>query len=240
MIEVLVVIIIVGIIASVTVNSLKSSGDTVRFEQTKKEMEQLAFAIAGNPSLISGGSRTDFGYVGDVGALPSSLDDLVQNPGGYSTWNGPYIHDDFYNSISASENEFKFDGWGTAYTYSGGLTIGSNGGGSPLTRQIAKSTTELLDNKISLTITDNNNTPPGATFADSVVVLVNIPDGSGGSLTRTLSPPADGFVQFDAIPIGIHDIKIIYNPTGDTIRSKVTISPGINYYSEIKLYLELW
>ena len=65
-----------------------------RTETTIARMDMLARAIAGDPNLISGGVRSDFGYVGDVGALPSNLDQLVTNPG-YSTWGGPYVRDEY-------------------------------------------------------------------------------------------------------------------------------------------------
>ena len=68
--ELLAVIIIVGIIASVSMRSMRGSVEVSRVEETKQEMDHLAWAICGNPALISGGVRTDFGYVGDVGALP--------------------------------------------------------------------------------------------------------------------------------------------------------------------------
>ena len=88
LIELVIVIIILGIITTVAMRSIKDTNQTARIEETKKELEQLAIAIAGNPDLISGGQRTDFGYVGDIGALPPNLDALVQNPGGYTTWKG--------------------------------------------------------------------------------------------------------------------------------------------------------
>ena len=58
------------------------------------DADRLAHAVAGDPDLVAGGTRSDFGYVGDIGALPSDWDDLVTNPG-YSTWNGPYVQDEF-------------------------------------------------------------------------------------------------------------------------------------------------
>ena len=90
LIELLVVIIILGVIATVAVKSLTGVNDTVRIEETRQELSHLAWAIAGRPKLVSGGQRTDYGYVGDVGSLPVNLTALVQNPGSYSTWDGPY------------------------------------------------------------------------------------------------------------------------------------------------------
>ncbi|MEA3297326.1 MAG: prepilin-type N-terminal cleavage/methylation domain-containing protein [candidate division Zixibacteria bacterium] len=142
--ELLAVIIIVGIIASVAMKSLTGANDAARSEETKRELDELAWAMVGQPDLVSGGVRTDHGYVGDIGSLPPNLDALVINPGGYSTWEGPYIRDDFYTSPSGSESEFKVDAWGTPYSYSGGVTISSTGSGSTITRKIARIVDDLL------------------------------------------------------------------------------------------------
>jgi len=38
-------------------------------EETRKEIDRLACAIAGNPELYDNGIRSDFGYIGDTGAM---------------------------------------------------------------------------------------------------------------------------------------------------------------------------
>ncbi|RME30712.1 MAG: type II secretion system protein, partial [Candidatus Zixiibacteriota bacterium] len=93
LIELVVVLIIVGILASVALKSLRTAGVVAKTEQTRHELDKLAWAITGNPERSSGGVRSDYGYIGDVGALPPNLDALVTNPG-YATWKGPYIRDD--------------------------------------------------------------------------------------------------------------------------------------------------
>ncbi|MGH8015699.1 MAG: type II secretion system protein, partial [Candidatus Zixiibacteriota bacterium] len=49
-IELLAVIIIVGIITAVALKSLRTVSDTSRAEKTKKELDQLAYAVAGDPN----------------------------------------------------------------------------------------------------------------------------------------------------------------------------------------------
>jgi prepilin-type N-terminal cleavage/methylation domain-containing protein len=239
LVELILVIIIIGIITSVAVRSLRTTHDTARVEQTKKELDQLAWAIAGNPVFISGGTRTDFGYVGDVGAMPPNLDALVSNPG-YATWDGPYIRDDFYLSGDSSEVEFKFDAWGTAYTYSGGTTISSTGGSSTITREIAGSLDDLLRNTVSAVIVDLDNTPPGSTYRDSVRILFSYPNGGGSITTKTEYPGSDGFVRFDSIPIGNHQMQVVYIPSGDTLTRIVSIEPGQDSYTTVSLPEDLW
>lgn len=82
---------------------------------TREEMEQLHKAIIGD---FKDG---DFGYVGDMGKLPSSLDDLVINPGTTTStpktngilmgWNGPYIN------VGADATDYKTDEFGMPYDY---------------------------------------------------------------------------------------------------------------------------
>lgn len=240
LIELVVVILIIGIITSIAIRSLRSTNETARTEQTKKELDQLASAIAGNPQLVSGGVRTDFGYVGDIGSMPPNLDVLVQNPGGYSTWDGPYIHDDFYPQDTSSETEFKIDAWGTAYVYGGGPTITSTGGGTSITREIASSLDHLLRNRVSAVVTDLDNTPPGEMYKDSVAFLLTYPNGSGSMTTRTRYPATDGFVRFDSIPIGSHRMQVVYTPANDTLTHMVNVKPGQDCYTTVSLYDNLW
>ena len=238
LVELVVVVIIIGIIAGIAVNSLSHSTQAARTEETRQEMDQLAYAIAGNPELLSGGTRTDYGYVGDIGALPPDLDALYANPGGYSTWNGPYIQDAF--SAGGGGTQFRRDAWGALYAYSGGISITSNGGTSVLTRRFAGSTGELLHNRVLLTFSDLDYTPPGDDHKDSVEIRLTYPDGAGATTSRSVNPGRDGSAGFDSIPIGIHTLQIIYLPLMDTMSRLVNVSPGKDYYADIRYHSDLW
>ncbi len=237
--ELLAVIIIVGIIASVSMRSMRNTIDVTRVEETKQEMNHLAWAICGNPALISGGVRTDFGYVGDVGALPATLNDLVTNPG-YGTWDGPYIHDDYYASSGGSESEFKYDAWGVEYTYTGDSII-STGGETTIAREVAYATTDLTSNVVQALIVDINNTPPGGDFA-TVTLELTYPNGTGSNTMATDNPAGNGFVTFNSIPIGHHDLKVIYqeDATYDTLHRKVVLYPRDSFYTEISFSQDYW
>ena len=237
LIEIVVVIIILGILASVAVSSLSNVESIAKTEQTKRHLNDLSNAIAGNPDLITGGGRADYGYIGDIGNLPLSLDNLISNPGGFSTWNGPYLKDDF--SSGSSDAEYDNDAWGKALVYSG-VDITSNGSGSAITHKIANSIDDLLYNDVILVITDVDNNPPGADYKDSVVFLLSVPNGSGSIISKSSYPEADGLVEFDSIPIGIHTLKYIYLPDDDTLTRKVTVNTGQDYYTEVQYYNDVW
>lgn len=238
LIELVLVILILGIMAAIAMKSLGQASDAVRTEETRQELTRIAHAIAGNPNLVSGGTRTDYGYVGDVGSLPASLNNLNINPGGYSTWQGPYLYDPVTGGSPTTD--FSRDAWGEPYQFSGGNSIVSVGGPQPLSQQIAPSTDDLLYNRVMLTIIDRALTPPGADFIDSLEVALTRPNGSGGYTQLVKPPAADGSVTFDSIPIGLHRIDIVYTPTNDTMVRLVSVDPGSESYLELQLPQELF
>ncbi len=236
LVEVILVIIIAGILATVAMKSAGEVSETSRVEQTKQELDALSIAIVGNPQLESNGVRTDFGYVGDIGAMPPNLDALVSNPGGYSTWNGPYIKQRF----SQISDDHRKDAWGADYAYTGGVNITSSGSGSDIVRKFGRSTDELLYNTVSGTVLGNAGSPPGITYRDSVFVRLIAPNGTGGLTIRTNYVGLDGYFSFDSLPIGNHDLELIYIPDDDTLRRFVSILPGSSPYSVYPLATSDW
>jgi prepilin-type N-terminal cleavage/methylation domain-containing protein len=236
-VEVIVVIIIIGILAAVASKTIGSAGDLARFEKTRALMDNLARALAGDPELVSGGVRTDFGYIGDVGALPTGWDDLITNPGSFSTWHGPYIRDKF--SSGGAAVYFKRDAWGSTLS-APSAAFSSTGGPETITRQIAGSIDDLLNNRVAVVLTDLGFTPPGADYKDSVRLVLTYPNGTGGYRTRTVTPDANGAAVFDSIPIGIHTLRMVYIPDNDTLTRKINVNPGQDYYTEIQYYSDLW
>lgn len=221
LIELLIVIIIIGIMTSLAMQSMTALVKDARAIKTEREMEMLSKAIVGDPSVMSGGARADFGYVGDVGAFPSSLQDLYFNPGGYATWSGPYIKPGFSEDVTG----FKTDEWGMAYTYNGGVTISSTGSGTTITKKIANATTDYTLNQLSGTVKDANDSLPGIIYRDSVSIEITIPNGAGGTTTKYYSPEASGSFTLDSLSVGRHPLRIIYVPNADTLHRYVTIFP---------------
>ena len=233
LIEVVIMIVIVGIITAVAVIKMSSSLDTSKAENTKVEMEALAAAIVGNAALNSNGARTDFGYVGDIGSLPANLDALVQNPGGYSTWKGPYL--DRGNSADA----FKKDGWGVNYTYSDTL-IRSTGSGANFDKIFAPNSSSLLTNSIQGYLVDASYSMPGTDYTDSLILRLTYPNGSGGMATVTTNPDVRGNFSFSNVPIGNHTLAAIYIPDSDTMRFNVTVTPASTVKLDIIFPHDIW
>ncbi len=238
LIEMVMVVVILGILSAVAFTSLGKVNEVTRSEETMQEMDRLAVAIAGDPALVSGGNRTSFGYVGDIGALPPNWDALVTRPGGYATWKGPYIRDKF--TAGSGDSEFKLDAWGREYSTPNGIAFSSTGGPAAITRKVGNTAAELLYNTVYVAFTDIDSDPPGSIQKDSVRFLLTIPNGAGGTITRTKTPAADGLARFDSIPIGLQTLRVVYVPTHDTLTSKITIMPGRTAYAELHHFDNIW
>lgn len=236
LIELVMVIFILGVLVSLAVKEINPVLEGGKVEETRYEMDALAFAITGRTDLHNNGIRIDFGYVGDVGSMPPNLDALYSNPGGYATWKGPYISRDLYQD----PDDYKNDAWQIGYLYSGGTTITSTGSGSNIVRQLTASMDHLLRNTVNGNIYDLDGTPPGSDYRDSVSVELTIPDGVGGLTVRSLRPDIGGYFSFDSIPIGNHDLEVVYFPTGDTIRRFVTVLPNSRSYRGYFLASDVW
>ena len=242
LIEVTLAVIIAGILATVAFRSGVIVNDTARTEETKTEMVALAQAITGNPELHNNGVRSDFGYVGDVGSLPPNLDALVSNPGGYATWNGPYIRGRF----SQIADDHKTNGWGKPYTYDGltitspGTTVSGGGCGGPVTsgeivRRVAENVSDITSNTVRGAVLGKDGTVPGPNFRDSISIRLTVPDGSGGINVMTTTPDNGGNFAFNPVPIGNHDLDIVYDVTDDTLRRGATVLPNSETYTEYYL-----
>jgi len=233
LIEIVVVILVIGVIATIVTLRMGESIETARFEQTKKELDQLAFAVAGNPDVHSKGARDDFGFVGDNGTLPRTLDDLVQNPGSWTTWHGPYV------DPGPNGDDFKRDAWNVDYTYSDTL-IRSTGSGANIDKLIAPSLSALLSNTVTGLIVDANMQPPTITYADSVLILLTCPNGSGSMVNRSTYPDSHGHFSYTGVPIGNHTLRVIYLPATDTVTYAVTVYPNRIVSLDIVFPADLW
>src|SRR3989338_2904665 len=101
LLEIVIVLAITGILAG----GLATVGHQVikkeREDKTTEHMKRLKVAVMGDPLDVRHGTRTSFGYFGDMGVLPTILDNLYiaqtppytfnQSLNTGAGWNGPYI-----------------------------------------------------------------------------------------------------------------------------------------------------
>ena len=218
LIELVLIILLLGVIASVAVRNMSTSINTSQHEHTKQELDQLAYAIAGNEQVYTNGSRTDFGYIGDVGSLPPNLQALYTNPGGYTSWDGPYI------TNGTANNDYLKDAWSIDYVLSS-TSIRSTGSGSNIDKDFAASSAALLSNNLNGYIIDASGQAPGDIYKDSLNVRMQYPNGSGGYSTISVIPDKAGNFAFSSLPIGVHTLSVIYIPDSDTVTYSVAIEP---------------
>jgi prepilin-type N-terminal cleavage/methylation domain-containing protein len=236
MIELVLVIVIIGILATVAMQSLGRSAENRRFDLTVEEMDRIVRAIAGDERLVSSGYRTDFGYIGDVGALPPDLDALVANPGGYSTWKGPYLSGDFVEN----SDDHKTDAWNAPYSYGGGVTVASTGGGSSITKRFASRVADLVSNTVTGFVRDARGTPPGDS-ASNVTVTLFYPDGGGSITSSSTSPSRSGEFAFTGIvPMGLRRLRAVVSGVDDTTSKYVVVNPGSITLTELRFPSDIW
>jgi len=236
LIELLMVLILVSVLTVVSIEAINSSMDDSRFQETLNEMRAISDAIVGNRDLREGGTRTSFGYFGDVGALPAAIGGLTTIPGGVSAytvnstartaygWNGAYLQG------GDSGTDYTSDAWGTAYVYSPGATpptlvsYGADGvaGGTGLDQDITISwpvaeRTATVEGFVS---------SAGSPYTAGAEAELNYPNGSGG-LTQSLDTnlaAENGHFSFTSVPYGVRSITIYQ---GTKAAPTATIGPVI-------------
>ncbi len=117
LIELVIVIVALGIVATVALPKFGTLFSSSKVTATREELNSLKGAIIGNPAVVAGGEYIDRGFEGDVGFLPAQLRDLARRPDSLSAynrlsrlgWNGPYV--------DSSGGEYLKDAWGVNYVY---------------------------------------------------------------------------------------------------------------------------
>lgn len=202
-------------------------------DMTIDHMNEVRRAMTGNPVIIVNEARTAFGYLGDMGNLPTNLQDLwvkgSQPTFSFDTtkktgsgWNGPYIE------LRAAEFAAALgqDGWGNGFTYTtiattdgtfGAVFIAkltslgpdaASGGGDDFTINFFKAETQ---SRVQGFVKDSNGDEvPG------VNVSVNYPQNGVLTSKSSLADSA-GYYAITDIPFGNRSI---------TIDPKLVLAPG--------------
>lgn len=117
LIELLVVLVILGLIAGLVVPNILQRGEDAKVRAADAEVQRLSMAV-------------DEFYL-DNGRVPRELEELVEEPGNASNWNGPYVNQS--NLVDPWDNpyEYRYPGEHRSYDiYSHGAD-GSPGGEGP-------------------------------------------------------------------------------------------------------------
>lgn len=224
LLSMLVTIVALSVIGAVALESLAPGIEQARQSEAERQMQAICRALAGSYTIGGPLTGPDFGYIGDVGAFPASLSDLSVNPGGYTTWRGPYLRPSFAEAGGSA----LLDPWGTPYNYTSGTVVTSTGSGSTLTHPVAGSSADLLDCGFTGTTLGANGVAPGAA-STNVIIIVTYPDGAGGYRLDTTSVTPTGQYSFPAsIPIGVHRVNAYDTVAIDSAETYIRLLPRSN------------
>lgn len=239
LVELLVVLMILSLILTAAIRTWDVALQRGRFEQTRQKLDRLAMAAVGNPDYIVAGQRADFGYVGDMGSLPSSLADLAVappiTPPESSKWRGPYVRAAFAQSPDA----YRIDAWGDSIVYSRDSMFVRSYGGAGLvdparwiTRSFGVSQRAALRNEVSGLVFDQRGRPPAVDSVRSRLAVILEYARNGRTARDSVQPGLDGAFQFLDIPQGIRLLRATYwtqivpYPECETVVRSVVVMPG--------------
>lgn len=116
LLELIVVVGLLGLMTSLATDYMVNETNQQRYDVTKKRLEQIRYAILGDPSRELNGQPTYSGYIADTGSVPKYLSDLLRNNYCASNpvkpkascvewreienWNGPYLTATDFMTIS--------------------------------------------------------------------------------------------------------------------------------------------
>jgi Tfp pilus assembly protein PilE len=234
LIEVVIILAVLAVLVALLVPSTVQQLTAGRRSSTLDEMQGLKHALVGNPSLTSRGFRSDYGYLGDMGNLPATLDDVVtqgaQPAYSYDStkragagWKGPYLavgagSDASSHKKDAFGNDYIYDG--TDYTNAQGqavdakiVSLGADGvvGGTGVNEDV---TVEILKSETTATVTGFAFDTAGVPLNGGAVVINY---AANGVLTSSTSnADSTGFWQFTNIPLGMRSVqfepRLLYVP----------------------------
>ena len=242
LIELIIILAVLATLITLLVPSTVQQLTAARWNDTLDEMEGLKEALIGDPDLIAQGLRSDFGYLGDMGDLPATLDDLVVQDGQPvytfdsskrvgAGWKGPYFtlgpgSDAASHRVDAFGNEYLYDD--TEYVNDEGqlvdaklVSLGADGvaGGTGVDEDV---TVEVLKAETAATV---NGYATDATDTPLVGAEVSIHYPLDGTLTSdTATTDANGFYQFADIPFGMRSVE--FDPRLLLVRGSVTTFGG--------------
>lgn len=227
-VEILMVIALIGILTVTGIDLIMDTINESRFDETVSRLESIKNAMIGDSKLMEGGTRTSFGYLGDIGSLPSGDDSigigtLLTQPTGFPLysihaaarigigWNGPYL------ISGGSSTDFTKDAWGNDIEYRPNdsppvvRSLGADGmlGGTDYDSDIVYN---LSPEQLKVNV--NGFICKSAGPFDGVAqVELNYPDGSGALQINPINLVSlvvgnKGKFSFTSVPIGVRSITV--------------------------------
>lgn len=241
LIEVIVILAVLSILAAVAIPMALRIFERTAEDTTREEMDNLKKALLGDLRKLQTSFRNDFGFLGDIGCLPTTALgglDRLSTAGTYPTpftfdstkqagagWKGPYIS-------GTPGEDFKKDQLGNDYTYTPQALATC-----PLTATLISNGPNGLfesglndDIVVNIVANDTTATIRGTVKNTSGTALAGVPVElyypSNGTLTTSTpaTTDANGNYSFSSVPFGARAVKA--NPTLVLVPGSVTLSGG--------------
>jgi prepilin-type N-terminal cleavage/methylation domain-containing protein len=235
LLEVVVVLSVLAILAAAAAPSLVQRIADTRVEATRDEARVLHEAMV--PPVSSG---TQFGFVGDIGRLPNSYQELVQRGSlpSYTTstvrsvgmgWRGPYVN------TGTSATDYLTDAFGRAYT---GASTGQVRSAGP--DGVASNADDIVYPPSAPAVTGSLNVTVktisgGKTVVDPNNYRVDVYYPNNG--VETVVSDTTAPFTFANIPMGLHAVRVVKtnNPNQGSIvaQDTIVIRPGSTAAAEL-------
>src|SRR5687767_1221460 len=228
--EVVVIIAVLTAFTAMVVPRLAALAESDNARATRAQAEQIFNAIYGDPA------EGEFGYLGDMGRVPATLTELVEQgsqtawhtaDGGTdhfgkigTGWRGPYLRDFF------STSDLLRDAWGTAFSFSNGqITSGGPDGqvsttGDNIVYPVHQPATT---GTVHFSVLANRIPDPLGSTAKLYSVTNGEQTASATQKHLTTSTNFDGFV-FETVTHGLHIVRVQHTADGGTVGSCTTVT----------------
>lgn len=234
LLELVVVIAVIGILVAAVAPSVMQQIVDNRVEGTREEARAIVAAIAGDPA------RSQFGFVGDIGRLPSSMSELASQSGlpSYTTdtvrnvgmgWRGPYIN------AGTSTSDYLTDAFGRAYTLSAGQIRSAGADG------VLNNADDILYPPSAPDVTGDLTVTVKQQIAVKVIVdpigyrvdVYYANNGAQATLSDTVAP-----FSFTNLPQGLHAVRVVKTtpPDAGSVVSEDTVAVRPNGTAAAELW----
>jgi len=219
LIEVVIIVAVMAVLAAAIMPSLFQQVIDAKVAATKTSAKTLYEAIAGQADV-----KGSYGFLGDMGRFPSSVDELAKPPGGAPMfpgtgtfrsvgmgWNGPYA------TSGTSQESFGLDAWGHQFRITQGGQVRSAGadGAYDTTDDIVyPPEAPKIASRVMVTVKRQDTEGAGAAIDPTgyEVRLYYSNNGTEAFLSSSAAPFA-----FDNIYPGLHAIAVMRSSSGQIV-----------------------
>ena len=235
LLELAVIVAVIAILAAAVTPTVINQLMDTRVSATRDEAQALHEAMVG-----PGGGGTQFGFVGDIGRLPASFQELAEQGSlpAYTTntvrnigmgWRGPYINS------GTSTGDYLTDAFGRDYTGASTGQVRSAGPDGTLNNAddiVYPPSAPTIDGDVTVTV---KTIAGGKTVVDPTGYRVDLYYASNGAQTSVSD--AGGPFTFSNVPMGLHAVRVVKtsNPNSGTIvaQDTVVVRPGATTAAEL-------